>query len=125
MHDAAHEVMKVRESGDSKAADELWAARMAENEQMRQSMGPKFAAASEEHARVIHALDEPLRRMFALPARTVRGLAIKAQCAAYGRSELWDEPFNDLDLNDNFVRDVIEAVLAFAGEPPPFEAPNA
>ena len=92
MHDAAHEVMKVRESGDSKAADELWAVRMAENKQMRQSMGPKFAAADEEHQRVLRALDEP---------------------------------FNDLDLNDNFVRDVIEAVLAFAGEPLPFAAPDA
>jgi hypothetical protein len=125
MHDAAHEVMKVRESGDSKAADELWAVRTAEIKQAREALGPEFLAASEEQERVQNSLDEPARRMFALPARTVHGLAIKALCAAHERSELWDEPFNDLDWTDNFVRDVIEAVLAFAGEPLPFAAPDA
>ncbi len=88
--------------------------------ELRQAMGPEFNAADDEHALIVAAMDEPERRMFGLPAHTVRGLALKAACAAYQNSELWEVPFDDLYRKDNFFRHLIEAVLGFAGHPLPF-----
>jgi len=122
---ACEEIGGVRQSGSSKAADELWAVRSAEINQAMQAMGPELNAANDEHGRMIAAMGEPARRIFALPARTIRGLAIKAVLAAYENSDLWDEPFDDLDYNQNWLRNLIEAVLAFAGRPLPFAAPEA
>jgi hypothetical protein len=94
-------------------------------DELMQALGPEFIAATAEHTRIVEAMDEPERRMFALPARTVDGLALKAVCAAYQNSELWSAPFRDLDREECFFRGLIEAVLVFAGRPLPFATLSA
>jgi hypothetical protein len=64
-------------------------------------------------------------RVFALRARSIRGLTIKARVAAHWNRRLWDSPLDDLEIEKKAVRHLIEEMLALAGEPLPFEAPDA
>jgi hypothetical protein len=58
------------------------------------------------------------REIIAQPARTLRGLAIKARAAAVlAVSPLWDKPAKDLDWHDEVVRKLIESICDAAGTP--------
>ena len=92
-----------------------------ENERLR----PRYVeAANEEADWITVALAAPAHRMFVLPARGLAGLAVKARLAAYEDDQLWAVPFDDLDWEKKFVRNLIEEVLALAGQPLPFAAPE-
>lgn len=68
---------------------------------------------------LIGSADPIARRMFALPAHTLEGVAAKARAAAYEHVELWEEEFDDLDWKDKFIRSLIESTLAAAGQTVP------
>lgn len=104
-----------REHGP-KAGDTLLLARDAE---IRRQLGAEYVALEEEHEETVAAMDAPARRMFALPAHTIEGLAVKARAAANENQNLWEEPFDDLGWPEKFIRTLIESVLAMAGEPVP------
>jgi hypothetical protein len=63
---------------------------------------------------IMNAMDDPMRRIMALPAKTPAGLAVKARLVKHENSELWDEPFEDLDWDKVKLRALIDSVLAFA-----------
>lgn len=122
LYAACEQMGELQRKGELKAAHDLAVAFDRETQEARP---PQVEAANEEADRITALLDAPAQRMFALPARTLRGLAIKAGFAAYEYEELWAVSFNDLDWHKKFVRHLIEEVLALAGEPLPFEAPDA
>jgi hypothetical protein len=74
---------------------------------------------------ITNAIDPIARRIFALPAVTPAGFAVKARAAAYEHAELWDDEFDDLDWEDKFVRSLIEGTLAMAGAELPLEEGQA
>jgi hypothetical protein len=82
------------------------------------------SAAPNEHLELIEAMLgrlEPIElAIMALPARTVEGLAVKARHAAYGISEYWNAPLDQIDWDARAVRLLIEAVCKSAGVPLPF-----
>jgi hypothetical protein len=51
------------------------------------------------------------------PTHSLAGLAVKARAAAFAQSQLWDEPFDDLDCGPKTTRALIEAVFSAAGLP--------
>jgi hypothetical protein len=114
------EISTLQRAGKAKEAGELARLRDAE---LREAMGPEWVAADREQDQVLNAIDNLHERMFALPARTIRGLTIKGRAAAHWNRRLWDSPLDDLDIEKKATRHLIEEVLAAAGEPPPFEAP--
>lgn len=108
--------MKALYEQNGGSGDELYLARDAE---VRRELGAAFAAATDEHGQVIDDICAPAKRMFALPARSLEGLAVKARMTAIERSELWAEPFRIFDWHDMFLRNLVEAVLAMVGESVP------
>jgi hypothetical protein len=68
---------------------------------------------------ITDAMDKPARRIMALPAFTIAGLAVKARAAAFACSHFYcTEDLRDADWDHQHVRTLIEAVLAMAGQPP-------
>lgn len=62
-------------------------------------------------------IDVLTRAIWATPARSVAGLAVKARAGALACSKLWEEPFEKLDWVDMAARALIEATLEAAGLP--------
>ena len=56
--------------------------------------------------------------IMAAPAHTAAGLAVKARLTLWGNEIPLDEPFRDLDFHHQTTRQLIEAVLALAGDCP-------
>lgn len=122
---ASHDIDRMQRDGDTRTREELSKLRYREVDLLWQEykrQRPEFVAADEEQERLFHPMDDLHRRMFALPARSLRGLAVKARAAAYEYSSLWAVPFKDLDWDSMFLRHAIEELLALAGEELPFEA---
>jgi hypothetical protein len=67
---------------------------------------------------VTDAMDGPARRIMALPAHSIAGLAVKARAAAFACSHFYGSEFRDADWDHMHVRTLIDAVLAMAGQPP-------
>jgi hypothetical protein len=62
---------------------------------------------------ILDMVDVPMRRIMALPATTLAGLAVKARVARFSCKHYWDEPEEDLDWNELMARKLIDAVLDF------------
>jgi hypothetical protein len=118
--DAGDVIKEARRKGGVEAANRLVRIHDAA---IRQQLGPDFDRISQEQNDLTDALDQPARRMFALPAHTISGLALKAVLAAYENTQLWQSALDDLEWNERFLRHLIEAVLATAGTPLPFATP--
>jgi hypothetical protein len=103
---------EARRNGGERAVNELFKIKDAE---MREALGPQFDTVTKEQEMLSEAIDPLARRMLALPVHTVRGVALKAVFAAYDNPNLWHCPSKDLDQPEEFVRHLIEAVLALAG----------
>src|SRR6266446_401181 len=122
LYEGCRQISELQRRGEVKAAHDLAGTLDKEEKRLR----PRYVEAAHEVAdRITVALAAPQHRMFMLPARGLAGLAVKARLAAYEHDQLWAVPFSDLDWDKQFVRNLIDEVLALAGEPPPFEAPNA
>ncbi|SMX55533.1 conserved protein of unknown function [Bradyrhizobium sp. ORS 285] len=71
------------------------------------------------------------RAIMTTPARTIKGLGVKARHAAYVMSHYWEEPIEQIDWGARAMRLLIEAVCGLAEAPVPgYEAaaeltPNA
>jgi hypothetical protein len=64
------------------------------------------------------AMNEPSRKIMALPAFTPAGLAVKARAAAFACSHFYREEFHDADWDHMHVRTLIDATLVMAGQRP-------
>ena len=66
---------------------------------------------------MVSRLDPLSETIFAHPAATVEGLAVKARALTYRSDrEIWDaEDSADLDWHDEGLRSFVEAVLRLAG----------
>jgi len=62
---------------------------------------------------ILDRMDAPIRRMMALPATTLAGLAVKARVARFSCEHFWDETEEDLDWHELMTRKLIDAVLDF------------
>jgi hypothetical protein len=62
---------------------------------------------------ILDMMDAPIRRIMALPATTLPGLAVKARVARFSCEHLWEEPEEDLDWDELMTRKLIDAVLDF------------
>ena len=62
---------------------------------------------------ILDTMDAPIRRIMALPATTLAGLAVKARVARFSCEHFWDEPEEDLVWHELLVRKLIDAVLDF------------
>jgi hypothetical protein len=62
---------------------------------------------------ILDRMDAPIRRMMALPATTLAGLAVKARVARFSCDHFWDETEEDLDWHELMTRRLIDAVLDF------------
>lgn len=75
---------------------------------------------NEEHYAIWNRIDPLVDEVMKLPALTPAGLAIKA-CVGImffsPISDLWEEPFEDLDVDKRAIRNLFESVCAFAGKP--------
>jgi hypothetical protein len=49
---------------------------------------------------ILEMMDPPMRRIMALPAATMPGLAVKARVARFSCEPFWDEPKDDLDWDE-------------------------
>ncbi len=67
------------------------------------------------------ATDQPFRRIIALPAHTLAGVAVKAKSAAFACEHFFFEEEDDADWDHKLARSVIKAVLALAGERLPWD----
>lgn len=59
-------------------------------------------------------MDAPSRRIMALPAATVAGLAVKARLYQKECEELWGKPLRELDWQERLARQLAESVLRLA-----------
>ena len=57
--------------------------------------------------------------IMATPARTIRGLGVKARHAAYVMSHYWDVPIEQIDWDARAMRLLIEAICGLADVPLP------
>jgi hypothetical protein len=71
----------------------------------------EFPIANPDPDEASDAMAEPDRRIMALPARTISGLAVKARLVKFSYSELWDEPEGKLDWEKLTVRKLIDSIL--------------
>jgi hypothetical protein len=82
------------------------------------------SAAPNDHLELIEAMLgrlEPIESaIMTLPAQTIEGLAVKARHAAFGISEYWNAPVDQIDWDARAVRLLIEAVCKRADVPLPF-----
>ena len=78
--------------------------------QLDQQFGP---AIQPDVLDIMDMLDSSQRRIMALPAITLAGLAVKARVARFECERLWDKPVEDLDREQMMARDLIDAVLEF------------
>ena len=62
---------------------------------------------------ILDRMDAPIRRIMALPATALAGLAVKARVARFSCEHYWDEPEEDLDWHELMARELIDAVLNF------------
>jgi hypothetical protein len=62
--------------------------------------------------------------IMATPARTIAGLGVKAQHAAYVMSQYWTPPITEIDWHAKVVRLLIESVCRVANVPLPFYDPD-
>ena len=62
---------------------------------------------------ILDRMDAPIRRIMALPATALAGLAVKARVARFSCEHFWDEPEEDLDWHELMARKLIDAVLNF------------
>jgi hypothetical protein len=58
-------------------------------------------------------MDEPMRKVMDLPARTSSGLVAKAQLVRMELSEMWEKPAVDLEWKQMKIKALVDAVLAF------------
>jgi hypothetical protein len=80
---------------------------------------PHAITAVTSAADITDAMDEPARKIMALPAVTIAGLAVKAKAAAFACSHFYRaERLRDADWDHQHVRTLIDAVLVMAGHPP-------
>jgi hypothetical protein len=84
-------------------------------EQARVYREQKIDELSERREALDRRIDPILDAIRQLPARSLAGLAIKARAVAVTMDHLWDVPANDLDWEEEFLRDLIENVCALAG----------
>ncbi|WP_316201577.1 MULTISPECIES: hypothetical protein [unclassified Bradyrhizobium] len=59
------------------------------------------------------------RAIMTTPARTIKGLGVKARHAAYVMSHYWEEPIEQIDWDARAMRLLIEAVCGLAKVPVP------
>jgi hypothetical protein len=64
---------------------------------------------------VFDAMGPIERRILALPATSLAGLAVKARLAKFGCPNLWAKSADDADWNEVLVRNLIEAAIAAGG----------
>jgi hypothetical protein len=67
---------------------------------------------------ITDAMDEPSRKIMALPAFTLAGLAVKARATAFACSHFYREELHDADWDHQHVRTLIDAALVMAGQTP-------
>ncbi len=87
-----------------------------------ESVRSEAADRTHEIESVLARLEPVERAIMATPARTIAGLGIKARHAAYGVSEHWDAPIEQVDWHARAVRLLIEAICEAAGVRLPFPA---
>jgi hypothetical protein len=103
---------------------------LTEDEQSRRWAMEKVVRAELGTEDAIRACDEVWRRadiihrqIIAQPARTLRGIAVKARAAAVlAMPQLWNEPAKDLDWHDEVARKLVESICDAAEMPLPYEA---
>jgi hypothetical protein len=78
--------------------------------QLDQEFGP---ATKPDLFDIIDMLDAPQRRIMAMPAATLPGLAIKARVTRFACEHFWQKPVDDLDWDQMMARKLIDAVLEF------------
>jgi hypothetical protein len=79
-------------------------------EKLDEEFGPQ---SSPDALDILDTMDAPIRRIIALPASTLAGLAVKARVARFSCERFWDEPEEDLDWDELMARKLIDAVLDF------------
>jgi hypothetical protein len=84
-------------------------------------IGAAWEAATNRHEQAYEPCDDLTLTIWSLPADSVMGLGVKAKAAALANANLWDEPFDDLDLDKKSTVSFIEATFAAASLPPPAE----
>jgi hypothetical protein len=80
------------------------------SEKLDQEFGPQGRPDALD---ILDMVDVPMRRIMALPATTLAGLAVKARVARFSCEHFWDEPEEDLDWDELMARKLIDAVLDF------------
>jgi len=80
------------------------------SEKLDQEFGPQSRPDALD---ILDTMDAPIRRIMALPATTLAGLAVKARVARFSCEHFWDEPEEDLDWHELMARKLIDAVLDF------------
>jgi hypothetical protein len=81
-----------------------------------QELGAEFGPQSRPEALdILDMMDPPMRRIMALPATALAGLAVKARVARFSCEPFWDEPEEDLDWDELVARKLSHAVLEFCG----------
>lgn len=66
---------------------------------------------------IMGQMDAPIRRIMALPAFTLAGLAVKTRATAYAYPKIYNCDLADADWHDMHIRMLIAAVLTMAGQP--------
>jgi hypothetical protein len=107
--DAHNRVLEEMKAEDRFHPIEEWAARFEPIEELR----PPGPSADD----ITDQMDAPIRRIMALPAYTVAGLAVKARATANACGHMYNSDFNDADWDHMHVRVLIAAVLTMAGQP--------
>jgi hypothetical protein len=86
-------------------------------------LGTESSADHEDRAEKTEAVLARLypveRAIMATPARTIKGLGVKARHAAYVMSNYWEVPIEQIDWDARAMRLLIEAVCGLAGVPLP------
>jgi hypothetical protein len=107
---AAHHRLIVEMHAEGRChRNEEWAERFQTIEKFRPP-GPSSADITGE-------MDAPTRRIMALPAYTVAGLAVKARATAYACGHMDNSDFASADWDHMHVRMLVAAVLTMAGQP--------
>jgi hypothetical protein len=87
---------------------------LLESQEPSEKLDDEFGPQSRPDALdILDMMDAPIRRIMALPATTLAGLAVKARIARFSCEHFWDEPEEDLDWDELMTRKLIDAVLDF------------
>jgi hypothetical protein len=106
--DAFHRELELIKAEDRPHSNEEYEARLGPIENLR--LSPNTDDLTGE-------MDAPMRRIMALPAYTVAGLAVKARATAVACHGAYRCDIADADWDHMHIRHLIAAVLTMAGQP--------